>query len=550
MPVPIIPLWGQTINNGLNNIRNIWKTAKERYNSMSPEQKAEAARVGNQWVTDNVLPIVTTVGELIPQTSIPMAAYNTRESVKKGNYEEAFQHALTPVLTGAVSKGVNLGLKASEKAIDTAGKALKNTDNYVTIQNALRTGKLRFGEPTTYRGIHQSKTLLTKVQFPFQRWDVTTHGADPNGFWLTLADSPNTTGTMASRPYASRWSATSQKPLIQTGEVKGLLGKKNNTRNAIVKYGRKHGADAFEFRGIRDNAIPQTDVVMVTEGTNPQYLGEFTEGRYISPKTSYTSIFMEEPTMSSSKGLTEAEKLGIPKSLRSDPRALEDPYYWGYEQWNQRYDDALNKGDYQEVQRIRDLHFKTKAPDTKVIDENGMPLHMYHGTGIDVYNNYKPKRFTRYEGVNWDLEDAVDSGIKGNHWKLSIPNDYRMTSYHTPNKNIAKNYFGVLHDDYLNIKNPIKWDESNLKKITGRDYISDWADFTAGKKELMQQGYDGLYIPQYYDSYGAFVSPSQFKSADPITWNGKGEMVPIVKRDNFHNLDIRYKQGGKIKLNS
>ena len=62
----------------------------------------------------------------------------------------------------------------------------------------------------------------------------------------------------------------------------------------------------------------------------------------------------------------------------------------------------------------------------------------------------------------------------------------------------------------------------------------------------MQQGYDGLFIPQYYDSYGAFVSPSQFKSADPITWNGKGEIIPIVKRDNFHNLDRRYKQGGKI----
>lgn len=116
-----------------------------------------------------------------------MAAYNTSEAVKKGNYEEAFQHALTPVLTGSVSKGVNLGLKASERAV-------------------------------------------------------------------------------------------------------------------------------------------------VTEGTNPQYLGEFTEGSYISPKTSYKSIFMEEPVMSSSKGLTEAEKLGIPKSLRSDARALEDPYYWGYEQ--------------------------------------------------------------------------------------------------------------------------------------------------------------------------------------------------------------------------
>lgn len=298
MPIPTIPLWGQLINNGINNIRNIWKTSKERYNSMTREQKAEAARVGDQWVTDNVLPVVTTVGELIPQTSIPMAAYNASEAAKQGNYEEAFQHVLTPVLTGAVSKGVNLGLKASEKAIDSTGMALKNADNYVTIQNALKTGKLRFGEPTTYTGIHQSKTPLTKVQFPFQRWDVTTHGADPNGFWLTLADSPNTTGTMASRPYASRWIATSQKPLIQTGEVKGILGKKNNTRNAIVKYGKKHGADAFEFRGIRDNAVPQTDVVMITEGTNPQYLGEFTERTYVSPKTSYISIQTEEPIMS------------------------------------------------------------------------------------------------------------------------------------------------------------------------------------------------------------------------------------------------------------
>lgn len=146
MPIPTIPLWGQLINNGINNIRDIWKTSKERYNSLTQEQKADAARVEDQWVTDNVLPVVTTVGELIPQTSIPMAAYNTSEAVKKGNYEEAFQHALTPVLTGAVSKGVNLGLKASEKAVDAAGKALKSADNYVTIQNALRTGKLRFGE--------------------------------------------------------------------------------------------------------------------------------------------------------------------------------------------------------------------------------------------------------------------------------------------------------------------------------------------------------------------------------------------------------------------
>lgn len=63
----------------------------------------------------------------------------------------------------------NLVSKGTNAAIDAAGKALKNADNYITIQNALRTGKLRFGEPTTYTGIHQSKTPLTKVQFPYQR---------------------------------------------------------------------------------------------------------------------------------------------------------------------------------------------------------------------------------------------------------------------------------------------------------------------------------------------------------------------------------------------
>jgi hypothetical protein len=92
---------------------------------------------------------------------------------------------------------------------------------------------------------------------------------------------------------------------------------------------------------------------------------------------------MEEPIMSSSKGLTEAEKLGIPKSLRSDARALEDPYYWGYEQWNQRYNDAVKAGNMEEAQRLRDLHFKIKTPDNKLVDYKGNAHKVYHGSPED-----------------------------------------------------------------------------------------------------------------------------------------------------------------------
>ena len=300
------------------------------------------------------------------------------------------------------------------------------------------------------------------------------------------------------------------------------------------------------------------------------------------------------------KPISTAERLGIPKALRSSPKALEDPYYWGYQQWNSRYNTAVNSGNLQEAQRLRDLHFKIKAPDTKVVDENGMPLHTYHG--------FLPSRrgvFTKFKGVNFGVEHTVKEGSKTNHWKLSIPNEHRMTSYHTPNYNHALTPYASgnpdnVYDDYLYIKNPFTWNEENLhnillnsghtsekipfrepgrfRKIAARDsngnlltdengsiifkdsdiwipeksgfrypQISDWADFKGNSKlELMKLGYDGLYIPQYYDSYGVFVSPSQFKSAEPITRTDTGEIIPIVKRDNFHNLDRRFKQGGKI----
>lgn len=326
---------------------------------------------------------MTTVGELIPQTSIPMAAYNTRESVKKGNYEEAFQHALTPVLTGAVSKGVNLGLKASEKAIDTTGKALKNTDNYVTIQNALRTGKLRFGEPTTYRGIHQSiidsypkikidnrfvgeipfysapKTSVKSIQMEepiaktIFRANVYKGGeiVDPyNSFFTTDPEYAAQFGPVKQYIIEGKNPSVAKEPLmgyrdpatmdmfvyrnIDNPESTIIIGKDAVTKDIpyqskgieVLSYGKNN------IKPVQKPKEITLDKAINISNSKPKYLGEFTEGSYISPKTSYTSIFMEEPTMSSSKGLTEAEKLGIPKSLRSDPRALEDPYYWGYEQ--------------------------------------------------------------------------------------------------------------------------------------------------------------------------------------------------------------------------
>ena len=59
-------------------------------------------------------------------------------------------------------------------------------------------------------------------------------------------------------------------------------------------------------------------------------------------------------------------------------------------------------------------------------------------------------------------------------------------------------------------------------------------------------GYDvgRNYVPGKYDYAVPFNT--QMKLTDPITHN-KGEIIPIVKRDNFHNSDMRYEQGGILK---
>lgn len=159
-------------------------------------------------------------------------------------------------------------------------KNLKNVitslDNRLTIGKGFLTGKLKFGTPTEYKVWHQSFSPIQEFKVPFpERWDAATHGADPNLIWFTNAKTPNTTDLFSKRPYASQWTFTAQRPLIQTGEIKSLFGGKNNTRNAIVNFGRSHGADAFVFNGIKDNELKNTDVIAITENIIPKRIGGY-----------------------------------------------------------------------------------------------------------------------------------------------------------------------------------------------------------------------------------------------------------------------------------
>lgn len=144
-------------------------------------------------------------------------------------------------------------------------KTIPDIINSAIIRKNLKTGKLEFVGPKNYMGYHQSNTYFETPQFPFNnRWDVINHNADPNGFFLTL-NGPATSGFLAKRPYILKFNVNSNKGLVQHGEIKGFSGSKNNIRNKIVKYARKNGADVVHFDGIKDNTLPNQQILFATD---------------------------------------------------------------------------------------------------------------------------------------------------------------------------------------------------------------------------------------------------------------------------------------------
>ena len=182
------------------------------------------------------------------------------------------------------------------------------------------------------------------------------------------------------------------------------------------------------------------------------------------------------------------------------------------------YMEAVMSGDLETAQRMVNEAAKRAMPNTKVVDENGNPLIVYHGT------SYKGYVFN--QGFF-----AKDEDFARDYTLFNKPEDRRLVSA------------------FLNIENPrtIDANYSNYDSIdTGRiitttDYLVD---------ETREEGiHDGLIVKNvdersldgnyWTDDYIPF-SPSQIKSADPVTYDDAGNVIPLSERFNLENSDIRF----------
>ena len=170
-----------------------------------------------------------------------------------------------------------------------------------------------------------------------------------------------------------------------------------------------------------------------------------------------------------------------------------------------------------EAQRLRNLHFKVSAPNTKVVNGRGNPQLVIHKTPNDftVFDN------SRSVGkLNWA---ATSKAFKGE-------NGVFATGAGTKPKEMRL---------YVNMKNPhyptvdegmepafINKGEDGILGIVDKD-MTDFhkSALGAGKGFNMSLGVD---------------NPYALKSANAITYDNNGVRIPLGKRDNFNINDIRY----------
>ena len=185
------------------------------------------------------------------------------------------------------------------------------------------------------------------------------------------------------------------------------------------------------------------------------------------------------------------------------------------EEWDILYDRAVKENNLEEVQKIRDLHFKTKAPNTKT-------------SGI----------YYRHDDQNFNVFDSSKFGTFGERIGKGI--------YFFSDKDAVKNYGSNIKSFYVNSSNLAKDIEG--PKLFGKDILIN--KFINSKIPTLKKAAEN--VKNADAVYGVDTSwgkpldeyvvknSNQVKLSNPITYDDTGKIIPISKRDNFLNPDIRY----------
>lgn len=211
------------------------------------------------------------------------------------------------------------------------------------------------------------------------------------------------------------------------------------------------------------------------------------------------------------------------------------------------YLDAVNRGDMETAQRMVD----------EAAREAGYTVKAYHGTKAD-FTEFSKEKFGSNFG-NWSLFGAgfyfAPTEPSAKYWGgLSKEDaDAKVMPVYLRAENMISANEPFLNDKAIEIvkeKAPT-FDDSDVRWTLDR--LSRFVDFLINKgynakdvRDLFVSiGYDGVdYSTLSAGKYRQYVvfEPNQIKSADPVTYDDNGNVIPLSERFNTEDSDIRYSE--------
>ena len=292
--------------------------------------------------------------------------------------------------------------------------------------------------------------------------------------------------------------------------------------------------------------------------------------------------YMNKPKGLLSKGPLVAR--GVPEITAENAASIAPA------QWDAAYMNAINVGDIAEAQRLRDLHANIKGYNSNIPLYHGSPktditsfnpdaqastwegsggtvfltpsriaaedyakqkgiLQMTHNTGrvYKLYSAHKNPKIVDYNGASYtgigyegELDDffigktpLTNNGLKYFEGEVPFPFSYEPQKRHLVITKDGEEITARLNDiTFLPIKVAGRTSEEAAKAI------SEGYDAAILKNVNEGIGPQGARIGPIDDI--AIRDTKLIKSADAITYDNAGNIIPLSKRDNFNINDIRY----------
>lgn len=264
----------------------------------------------------------------------------------------------------------------------------------------------------------------------------------------------------------------------------------------------------------------------------------------------------------------------IVKSIVDGKKSIQDLTFddvadWTGQDWDTVYFDSLNKGNWGDVQHIRDMHHSSIFGDNQLVDENEMPIHQYHATDRDIENhifdNNKIERtyygYGHYTSPNvnyshgWKIPNKRVIDLYGNSSRpfrtkndgvrLKATEQFNIKNNNRFGKRLSDEEVARRNQDFLD-EHPEPEYDNLMDELNSSDaVVVDMEKDTRNKfaEEAKQFG-------ENYRNEVVFPTPNQLKSASAVTYDENGNIIPLSQRDNILNPNYLYSIFGGLNKES